>query len=63
MLRSKCCLTWLVINKQEVQSGGSVHHQLAELRDMFAVCDGDGNGQLDHKDFLKALMAAAESMF
>ena len=51
----------LVTKKRQVKGEGSVHHQLAELRDIFAVYDEDGSGQLDQKEFLEALMAAGES--
>lgn len=50
----------LVTKKRQVKGQGSVQHQLSELREIFAVYDEDGSGQLDQKEFLEALMAAGE---
>ena len=53
----------LVTKKRQVKGTGSVHHQLNELREIFAVYDEDGSGQLDQQEFLEALMAAGRASY
>ena len=53
----------LVTKKRQVKGTGSVHHQLSELREIFAVYDEDGSGQLDQQEFLEALMAAGKASY
>ena len=50
----------LVTKKKQVKGQGSIRQQLAELKDIFAVYDESGNGQLDQSEFMEALMAAGQ---
>ena len=49
-----------VTKRKQVKGQGSIRQQLAELKEIFAVYDESGNGQLDQSEFMEALMAAGK---
>lgn len=50
----------MVMHKKRVKDNGNLEQQLQELRDIFAVYDDDGSGELDEPEFIEALIAAGE---
>ncbi|KAK9803406.1 hypothetical protein WJX72_007335 [[Myrmecia] bisecta] len=48
----------LVTRKKKVKDASNIEQQIQELKDIFAIYDDDGSGELDKPEFIDALVSA-----
>ena len=51
----------VVTPKKHVKGHNNLEQQIAELKEVFAVYDEDGTGQLKQAEFVEAIVSAGES--